>query len=90
MLFGFAASIWFEAPNLLAQGAQCGGLAAKSPIPYSSFESAAYKHVVIGQIYVPRLRLSAAMAEGDDEESFSLAAGHLTGTAPTGSEGNTM
>jgi sortase A len=35
---------------------------------------------VIGRVDIPRLRLSAAMAEGDDEKTLSKAVGHLPDT----------
>ncbi len=65
-------------------------LSALSFVPHSAVESAATKCAVIGQLSVPRLRLSAAMVEGDDEESLSLAIGHMKGTAPIGSKGNAV
>lgn len=34
--------------------------------------------------------MSALMVEGDDDESLSLAAGHMKGTAPIGSKGNAV
>lgn len=46
--------------------------------------------VVLGQLSIPRLEMSAVMVEGDDDESLSLAAGHMKGTAPIGSKGNAV
>ena len=49
-----------------------------------------YNTPILGQLSIPRLRVSAVMVEGDDDESLSLAAGHMKGTAPIGSKGNTI
>ena len=65
-------------------------LATPSSASQAIFEGAANKHAVIGHIAIPRLRLLAAMVEGDDEESLSLAVGHMQGTAPLGSKGNAV
>ena len=65
-------------------------LPAQSFAPHNVVESAINKPAVIGQLSVPRLRLSAAMVEGDDEESLSLALGHMKGTAPIGGKGNAV
>ena len=62
----------------------------KPSAPYGVFENAADEPIAIGRLTVPRLRLSAAMVEGDDEESLSLAVGHMKGTAPVGSKGNAV
>ena len=44
--------------------------------------------VVLGQLTVPRIGLSVAMVEGDDDDSLAVAAGHMPGTAMVGRVGN--
>lgn len=57
---------------------------------FHSNEHAAHEPAAIGQISIPRLRMSAIMVEGDDENSLSVAAGHMKGTALFGSKGNAV
>ena len=45
---------------------------------------------VLGKLEVPRLGMSVLVVEGDNEEKLSLAAGHLSNTAPLGQEGNSV
>lgn len=45
---------------------------------------------VIGRVTVPRIGLSVAMVEGDDEDSLAIAAGHMPGTAMVGRRGNVV
>jgi len=40
---------------------------------------------VIGRLEIPRLRLSAVVVEGDDENSLGVGVGHMPGTAAIGS-----
>lgn len=42
----------------------------------------------VGQIEIPRLHLSVAILEGDDDHILSLAAGHIPETALPGQQGN--
>jgi sortase A len=44
----------------------------------------------IGEIRIARLKLSVVVAEGDSPTILRRAAGHLTGTAQPGSEGNVV
>lgn len=43
---------------------------------------------LLGRISVPRLKLSAMVNEGVDDQTLSLAIGHVPGTALPGSQGN--
>ena len=43
---------------------------------------------VLGELTIPRLRLSVMVLEGDDERILKLAAGHISGTALTPGTGN--
>ncbi len=45
---------------------------------------------VIGRLEIPRLHASVLVLDKDDDESLSLAAGHVPGTAWLGSEGNSV
>lgn len=45
---------------------------------------------VLGRLDVLRLGLSVLVVEGDDEDSLSLAAGHVPGTAAIGAPGNAV
>ena len=45
-------------------------------------------HDVIAWIDVPRLRISTAVLEGDDDVALRLGAGHIPGTPLPGSSGN--
>ncbi|MGA8028218.1 MAG: class D sortase [Bryobacteraceae bacterium] len=45
---------------------------------------------VLGRLEIPRLGMSVLIVDGDDEESLDLGAGHVPGTAPIGSSGNTV
>lgn len=53
-------------------------------------EAGSARRPTIGQLRIPRLGISVAMVEGDDEESLSLGAGHMPGTVSFGSNGNTI
>jgi sortase A len=44
---------------------------------------------LLGQLDVPRLGLSVAVLEGDDERTLRLGAGHLPDTPPPWRDGNT-
>ena len=46
-------------------------------------------HDVIGWLEVPRLHISTAVVEGDDDLALQLGAGHIPGTALPGVLGNT-
>ncbi len=59
-------------------------------VPQTEFETASANRPVIGQLRIPRLEMCVAMVEGDDEDALSLGAGHMTGTAPVGSNGNAV
>jgi len=52
--------------------------------------AAAPRSVLAGQLDIPRLNMSVAIVEGDDEESLSLGAGHVPGTAAIGGIGNSV
>ena len=52
---------------------------ASAPLPTGSF---------IGSLEIPRLRLSAMIAEGDDDATLKVAIGHLPDTALPWHEGN--
>jgi sortase A len=55
--------------------------AAHRPVPETAPPSApVMKGDVIGRVEVPRLRLSAAVAEGDDDSTLGKAVGHLPDT----------
>jgi sortase A len=43
-----------------------------------------------GRLEIPRLHLRVSIVEGDDEESLSLGAGHVRGTADFGGMGNAV
>ncbi len=45
---------------------------------------------VLGKLEVPRLGMSVLVVEGDDEKKLGLAAGHLSGTATLGQNGNAV
>lgn len=45
---------------------------------------------VTGRLNIKRLGLSVVVVNGDDEKSLSLGAGLVHGTAPIGSDGNTV
>jgi sortase A len=62
----------------------------QSFISKTGSETGSATRPTIGQFRIPRLGMSVAMVEGDDEESLSLGAGHMPGTAPVGSSGNTV
>jgi sortase A len=64
--------------------------AVKSPTSFRSSEQAVHERTVIGQLTVPRLGMSTVIVEGDDENSLSVAAGHMQGTALIGSKGNAV
>jgi sortase A len=56
-----------------------------APPPLATFKP----HEVIGWLEVPRLRISTAVVEGDDDLALQLGAGHIPGTALPGVLGNT-
>jgi sortase A len=65
------------------------------PVVQSAASSNASEHAsgepaMIGQLSVPRLRILAAVVEGDDENSLDVAVGHIKGTALFGSRGNAV
>jgi sortase A len=45
---------------------------------------------VIGKLEIPRLGASVLVVDGDDDESLSVAAGHIPGTALPGETGNSV
>lgn len=63
---------------------------AQSLIPVNTPQHAVDEPVVIGQLSIPRLGTSTAMVEGDDENSLSVAVGHMKGTALIGNRGNAV
>jgi sortase A len=46
--------------------------------------------MLAGKLEIPRLHLRVSIVEGDDEESLSLGAGHVRGTADFGEAGNAV
>ncbi len=44
--------------------------------------------LVLGRIEIPRVGVSAIVREGDDDETLSIAVGHIPGTARPGERGN--
>jgi sortase A len=45
-------------------------------------------HDVVAWLEIPRLRISTAVLEGDDDLALSLGAGHIPGTPLPGADGN--
>jgi sortase A len=50
----------------------------------------AVRHAVLGKIDIPRLGISAMVAEGDDHHTLMRAVGHIPGTAMPGRPGNVV
>lgn len=70
-------------------------LAAGNKRPASNLSLPALAHEsremrILGRLEVPRLRMSVLVADGDDDDTLSLAAGHVPGTALPGSVGNVV
>jgi sortase A len=53
-------------------------------LPHASSSAVTF----LGKLDIPRLKMSVAVVEGEDEEHLALGAGHLPGTAMPGSSGN--
>ena len=48
------------------------------------------RHSVLGEIEIPRVGMSAMIAEGDDQRTLKRAVGHVPGTALPGDRGNVV
>ncbi len=62
---------------LRLEGAQARRLPADSP-----------HHSIVGRIWIPKLRLSAMVSEGDDAKTLRTAVGHIPSTPFPGQRGN--
>jgi len=84
------ATYWKLSQPLLSLPRQ--GLRAPIPPPIAWYRPAAAPHFQsgerIGEIEVPRLKLSVPVYEGDDTAVLNRGAGHVPGTALPGNEGN--
>jgi sortase A len=61
------------------------------PEVFLQLSSASPPHSFLaGKLEIPRLKMSVAIVEGENEESLSLGAGHVTGTAAFGATGNAV
>lgn len=46
--------------------------------------------ILVGKLEIPRLNMRVAIVEGDDEQSLSIGAGHVPGSAAFGGVGNAV
>src|SRR5581483_1852785 len=85
----YQARRWSERPSVHAPTES-----APAPVPPPASETqpprvAPQPHDVIAWLEVPRLHISTAVVEGDDDLALQLGAGHIPGTALPGVLGNT-
>ena len=77
---------WFTAsslPSLPWNDVRCASLAKRGQPTGPALQ-------LIGALEIPRLRMSVLVVDGDDDESLSIAAGHVPGTALPGASGNVV
>src|SRR5215510_9254465 len=87
---GSAASVWVDASLYQAnQGEHLDRLIASGPYRAIS-KSPGTADDPVGRIEIPRLGLSAVIAEGADARTLGHAVGHLPGTALPGEPGNSV
>jgi len=63
-------------------------LAALPPVPAAAPRRKVLDGTAVGRIEIPRLGMSAVIAEGDGDATLRLAVGHIPGTAFPGEGGN--
>jgi sortase A len=90
---GVACSVWWGVVSLQATRYQHEQRAAlermRAAAPAVENDSVPlHSGSVIGSLDIPRLRLSAMIAEGDDDATLSMAIGHLSDTPLPWHEGN--
>ena len=80
---------WFQARQHAAL-ARISPLARHADTPGTSTHSSTFGPNVIGVLDIPRLKVSAVVAEGDDEDTLKVAVGHLPDTPFPWQAGNSV
>src|SRR3979490_3026405 len=85
LMIGGAAALGFDWWTLhqadQAQQRAKAWLTRSMAVPRSAPPPAVYRGDVIGELDIPRLRISVMVFEGDDAAILRLGAGHIPGTA---------
>ncbi len=67
-----------------------GGAIPLLTAPLHAIDPALNQLRVTGRLQIPRLNLSVALVDGDEDQALAVAAVHLAGTAAPGSPGNSV
>jgi sortase A len=88
---GSSVSVWLDASLYQAnQGEQLDRLLATGVDRAIPQDRAAVDDALVGRLEIPRLGISAIVAEGADAGTLGRAVGHLPGTALPGEPGNAV
>ena len=77
-----------RSPEFGPSAAAVSGAAFVSPAGFDAARPAAMADGVLGMLEIPRLRITAVVAEGTDEKTLGRAVGHIPSTAGPGTPGN--
>src|SRR5579864_7563414 len=91
-LLGYCAMVWTEAWVFQRQQSrEFSSILSHRATPVARVVAhAAHPHSVLGRLEIPRLGISAMVAEGDSARTLKHAIGHLPGTSWPGQGGNVV
>lgn len=89
LALGYCLAVWVDARLYQSRQSRSLERALKTEIDLpAARRNRPHRHSLVGRIEIPRIGLSAMIAEGDDAGTLRRAVGHIPGTALPGEPGN--
>lgn len=90
LVIGFSCLAWAGWALVDAQRFQRHAAAATAPLPAAALAVAVAEGTVVCQLWIPRVGVGVAVAEGVSERTLRRAVGHVPGSALPGQAGNVV